>query len=110
MNITKFFFVSFCAVASYILPPHRPTHLLQHSVLEHSQSMSFPATSFLFTHIWVLFQRDGSGPLVHKELDGRYTEVGIASFVHASGCGCLTQRSSLESLVTWIGFRQTLSL
>ena len=31
------------------------------------------------------------------------------SFVHASDCGCLTQLSSLEPLVVWTGFRQTLA-
>ena len=45
---------------------------------------------------------------IHKELGGRYILVGIASFVHASGCDCLTQQSSLEPLVTWSGFRHTL--
>jgi len=33
-----------------------------------------------------LFQGDSGGPLVYKEKDGKYTQVGIVSFVTAAGC------------------------
>ena len=34
----------------------------------------------------LVFQGDSGGPLVYKEKDGKYTQVGIASFVAANGC------------------------
>ena len=33
-----------------------------------------------------VFQGDSGGPLVYKEKDGKYTQVGIVSFVAAAGC------------------------
>jgi hypothetical protein len=54
MTITKFCFVSFSAVARYI-PPLTPTHLPQHSIIEHSQPMSPSAICFMFTHICFIF-------------------------------------------------------
>lgn len=109
INTTKFVSVSFFLVAIYILPLiHTPSSsTLFSNTLSPCPSLPSVSSSPIFVFI---LQRDGWGPSVHKVLDGRYTEVGIASFIHASGCGCLTQRSSLESLVAWTRFRQTLVL
>jgi hypothetical protein len=84
--------------------PLRHTHLLHHSILEHPQPMSFPATCPLLTHICVFFQGDSGGPLVFREGDGRYTEVGIASFVHISGCeqGYPAVFTRVTSYLDWI--------
>jgi len=50
------------------------------------EPMSSFATCPLLTHICVSLQGDNGGPLVFREDDGRYTEVGIVYFAHASDC------------------------
>ena len=84
--------------------PHRHTHLPHHSILEHPQPMSFPATCPLLTPIFVFFQGDSGGPLVFREDDGRYTEVGIVSFGHKSGCenGYPAVFTRVTSYLDWI--------
>jgi secreted trypsin-like serine protease len=39
-----------------------------------------------FQYTCVLLQGDGGGPLVYKESDGAYTQVGIVSFISTAGC------------------------
>lgn len=66
--------------------------------------MSFPVTCPLVTHICVFFQGDSGGPLVYQEDDGRYTEVGIVSFGHTSGCenGFPAGFTRVTSFLDWI--------
>ena len=66
--------------------------------------MPFPATCPLHTHICVSFQGDSGGPLVFQEDDGRYTEVGIVSFRHISGCenGHPVAFTRVTSYLDWI--------
>jgi len=88
----------------YFCVPLRHTHFPHHSTLEIPQPMSFPATCPLLTHIYVFFQGDSGGPLVFPEDDGLYTEVGIASFVHSSGCeaGFPAAFTRVTSYLDWI--------
>ena len=53
----KYHKVLLCVILSsrQLYPPTYPTHFPLHSVFEHSQPMSFPATCFLFTHFCVPF-------------------------------------------------------
>ena len=124
INITKFCFVSFCAVASYTLPltpthlpvqsPVIPSHLHPHislntlfsNTLSRCPSLPPVSCSLIFVFYISMGRRVR---LVHKELDGSYTEVVITSFVHACVCGLLNEWSSTESLITWKEFRQSLS-
>jgi secreted trypsin-like serine protease len=66
--------------------------------------MSFPATCPLLTNICVFFQGDSGGPLVSREDDGNYTEVGIVSFGHVSGCekGYPAVFTRVTSYLDWI--------
>ena len=68
------------------------------------EPMSFPATCPLLTHICVFFQGDSGGPLVFREDDGNYTEVGIVSFGHPSGCenGYPAVFTRVTSYLDWI--------
>ena len=88
----------------YCCVPLRHTHFPHHSTLELPQPMSFPATCPLLNHICVFFQGDSGGPLVFREGDGRDTQVGIASFVHSSGCeaGYPAVFTRVTSYVDWV--------
>jgi hypothetical protein len=88
----------------YCCVPLRHSHLPQPSILENPQPMSFPATCPLLTHICVFFQGDSGGPLVFREDDGSYTEVGIVSFGHESGCekGYPAVFTRVTSYLDWI--------
>jgi len=101
----KYHKVRLCIIlASRQLYPPTCTHTSSSDTLSRCPSLPPVSSSPIFVCDF-FSQRDGVGPLIHKVVDGRYAEVGIASFVHASGCGCLTQWSSLESLVAWTEFR-----
>ena len=107
----KYHKVLLCVIlCSRQLYPPTYTHTSPSTPYSRTLSADVLPCHLFHVHSYFFLQRDGWVPFVHKELDGRYSEVGIASFVHASDCGCLTQQSSLKSLITWIGFRQTLAL
>ena len=88
----------------YCCVPLRHIHFPHHSILELPQPMSFPANRPLLAHICVFFQGDSGGPLVFRENDGNYTEVGIVSFQHSSGCeaGYPAVFTRVTSYLDWI--------
>jgi len=57
-----------------------------------------------FQYICLALQGDSGGPLVYQENDGRYTEVGIASFVSSAGCtqGYPAAFTRVTSYLNWI--------
>jgi secreted trypsin-like serine protease len=66
--------------------------------------MFFPASCLLVIQSCVFFQGDSGGPLVIQEDDGRYTEIGIVSFGHSSGCemGFPVVFTRVTSFLDWI--------
>ena len=57
-----------------------------------------------FQYICLTLQGDSGGALVYQESDGRYTEVGIVSFVSSDGCtrGTAVAFTKVTSYLDWI--------